>query len=139
MPSPALKNGLRQDVEHHVLGADAVAQRAVEDEARRLGDGDAHVLGEPGVGHVGRADAEGEAAERARHAGVRVGAGDELPGERDLLDDLVVADGFRAHELAVAVHLAVELHPLLLGERLLHGGERAGLLVEPHVLVRFAA
>ena len=97
MPSPLLKNGWRQDVEHHVLRADARraarpcrTKRAVSGTVTRTS------LRVPGVRHVGRADAEREAAERAGHAGVRVGAGDELTGERDLLDDLVVADGLRA-------------------------------------------
>ena len=74
--------------------------------------------------------------ERAGHARVRVGAGDELTGQRDLLDDLVVADGLGAHELAVAMDLAVELHALALREVLLHGGELLGLLLEAHVAMR---
>ena len=82
-------------------------------------------LREPRVRHVGRADAEREAAERARHAGVRVGAGDELAGKRELLDDLVVADGLRADELSVAMNLAVELDAVLLREVVLHRRELA--------------
>ena len=112
MPLPGLEERLREDVEHHVLRADAACGAALQHEARGLRDGDADVLRVPGVRHVGGADAEREAAERAGHAGVRVGAGDELAGKRDLLDHLVVADGFRADELPVAVDLAVELHAL---------------------------
>ena len=37
-----------------------------------------------------------------------------------------MADGLGAHELAVAMDLAVELHALALGEVLLHGGELLG-------------
>ncbi len=110
-----------------------VAELPREDEARRLGDGDAYVLRVPGVRHVGRPDPEREAAEGAGHAGVRVGPRDDLAREGDLLDDLVVADGLAAGELPVAEDLAVELDALLLRERLLHGGERVRLLLEPHV------
>ena len=135
-PLPRLEERLAEDVEHDVLRADAVREEAGEDEARRLRDGDADVLRVPGVRHVGRTDAEREAAERARHAGVRVGTGDELARERELLDHLVVADGLRADELAVAMNLSVELHALTLRERLLDGGELLGLLLQPHVAVR---
>jgi hypothetical protein len=61
---------------------------------------------------------------------------DELARKRDVLDDDVVADALAAHELAAAVHLAVELDALLLGERLLHGGEARGLLPQAHLHVR---
>ena len=132
-PLPALEELRAQDVKHHVLRADAGPRRVLQDEARGLGNGDADVLRVPGVRHVGGADAEREAAERAGHARVRVGAGDELTGQRDLLDHLVVADGLRADELPVAVDLAIELHALALREVLLHGGELLGGLLEPHV------
>ena len=94
------------------LRAHAGPELPVELKARVSGT-DAHVLREPGVRHVGRADAEREAAERARHAGVRVGAGDELARERDLLDDLVVADGLQEPTSFPSRDLAVELHALL--------------------------
>jgi hypothetical protein len=94
MPRP-LEEGLAEDVQHHVLGAHARAG-AAQHEAHRLGHLHAHVLGEPGVGHVGRADAEREAAERAGHAGVAVGARDHLARQRDVLDHRVVADGLAA-------------------------------------------
>ncbi len=74
----------------------------VKHEAHRLRHPHPHVAGEPGVRHVGAADAEREAAERAGHAGVRVGPRHDLPGQRELLDHLVVTDGFAAHGLAVA-------------------------------------
>ncbi len=133
MPWPVLKNGWRRMWSITSFARDARRGAAPSRTKRAVcGHGDPDVPREPGVGHVGRAHAEREAAERARHARVAVGADDELPGERDLLDDLVVADGLRADELPVAVDLAVELDALPLGERLLHGGELARLLVEAH-------
>ncbi len=119
-PRPLLKNGWLRMWSITSFAQTPRAEPAAQDEARRLGHGDAHVAREPRVGHVGRADAEREAAERARHARVRVGARDDLPGERDLLDHLVVADGLRADELAVALDLAVELDARALREVVLH-------------------
>jgi hypothetical protein len=103
MPSPVLKNGCARMWSITSFAQTPGAELARQLEARRLGHGDAHVARVPGVGHVGRADAEGEAAERARHARVRVGPDDDLPGEGDLFDHLVVADGLGADELPVAV------------------------------------
>ena len=140
MPSPLLKKGCDRMWSITSFAQTPAGSVPCQDEARRLGDGDAHVLREPGVRHVGRADAEREAAERAGHAGVRVGPGDELTGERDLLDDLVVADGLGADELSVAMDLAVELHALALREVLLDRGQLvcAGSSIKPMVAVFLA-
>ncbi len=126
----------REQVEHHVFGANAGAQPARELDAHALGHAHAHVAGQPGIGHVGRADAEGEAAEGAGHARVRVGAGDELPGQGDRLEHLGVADGLGAGGAAVAFDLAVEGEAVAAGEVLLHHGEASGLHVEAHLAVR---
>ena len=113
----------------------ARAEVPAQFEACRLGDGHPHVAREPRVGHVRGPDAEGKAPQGAGHAGVAVGADDQLSRQCELLDDHVVADGLRADELPVAVHLAVDLHVGALCKVVLHGGELARLHVEPHVLV----
>ncbi len=83
--------------------------RAFQNITHGLGHADANVFREPRVGHVGRADAKREATEHARHAGVRVGADHDLARQRQVFDDRVVADRFRA---AFGI-LAVKLNPLL--------------------------
>src|SRR2546421_334531 len=104
--------------EHHVLRRNVVALSSAKYEADDFGDSDAYIFRVPGVRHVGRADPEGEAAEHARHARVRVCADDELAGERDVLDDCVVADGLGA----ALFRAAVEAYALLLCETLLRRG-----------------
>jgi hypothetical protein len=72
-----------------------------------------------------------KAAERPGHAGVAVGAHDELPGQRELLDHRVVADGLGAGG-PPSRDLAVELQAVLVGELLLHGlGEAAACSGSP--------
>ena len=116
----ALDLGSSQQEQHHVLGAHARAERARQYDAHASRHVHAHVAGEPSVGHVRAADAEGQAAEHARHAGVRVGADHELAGQRQILDHLVVTDGFAARGLAVAVDLAEQANAVTVRERALH-------------------
>ena len=52
---------MRHDVQHHVLGDHVVAQSTVEHVEHALGHGHAHILREPSVSHLGRADAKREA------------------------------------------------------------------------------
>ena len=93
----------REYDEHHVLRRNVVALSTSKYEADDFGDSDAYVFRVPGVRHVGRADPEGEAAEHARHARVRVRADDELAGQRNVLNDCVVADGLGAALFGAAV------------------------------------
>jgi len=128
------EEGLAEDVEHHVLGRDALGQLTLQDEAHGLGDLHAHVLGEPGVGHVGRAHAEGEAAEHTGHAGVAVRAGDDLTRQREILDHGVVADGLGAARRV----LTVEPEVVILGERRLRRGESVRVFEQAHRPLLFA-
>src|ERR1700749_1816836 len=123
----------REYDEHHVLRRHVRTLLALQDEAHDLGDFDANVLRVPGVRHVGRADAEGEAAEHARHAGVRVCADDELTRKRDVLPDRVVTDGFGPALFGPPV----EGYPLPVRETLLRGREPVGAVEQAHAPLLF--
>ena len=66
-----------------------------------------------------------------------IGADHQLTRLGDVLDDDVVADAFASDQLAVALHFAVELDALLLGEGLLYSGERRSLFTQAHLDVGF--
>jgi hypothetical protein len=68
-----------------------------------------HGPGDEGVGHVGRADAEGHAAQRAAVRRVRIGARHQLPGQRVVLGHHRVRD---AGDVAAVVRAG-----FVLGER----------------------
>ncbi|SOY63139.1 hypothetical protein CBM2587_B60170 [Cupriavidus taiwanensis] len=74
--------GPGQQVQHHVLGRDARRQRAVQPHQDALRQGHAHGAGHEGIGHVGGADAERHASQRAAVRGVRVGAHHHLARQR---------------------------------------------------------
>ena len=83
---------VEQDVEHHVLGGDARAERPRELEADRLGD---PTRVKPAVDQrrvLGRADTPGQGVVPAAHAGVAVGRLDEVAGLDELLARDLVAD-----------------------------------------------
>src|SRR5580704_4203393 len=125
-------------MEHHVLRADPRGELALEQDAHGLGNFDPDISRPPGVRHVGRPDSESKAPERPGHTGVAVGTRDDLPGKRDLLDDLVVANRFGANDAAVLEHLSVELDAPARGEVSLHGSEQLRLHVQTHVAVLLA-
>ena len=83
---------LRQQVQHDVLGGDAGRQLALELDAQHCGTRQAHRAGDEGVGHVGGADAEGHAAQRAAVRRVRIGADDHLARQRVVLGHHRVRD-----------------------------------------------
>ena len=89
----AVKTDFADAMEDHVLGHHARLQLAFEPEMHRLGDLDEQLAGAHDEAGVRVADAGGELVERARHAGVRVGAEQDFAGPRvALLRQRRVAD-----------------------------------------------
>ena len=123
------ERGQREHVEHHVLRGQTPRGSRPSSSTRRLSrHGHANRAGDQGVRHVGRADAEREAAERAAMQRVRVGADDELPRQRVVLGHHRVRD---AGDVAAVVdgslgigQRAVHAQPMALGERLLGAAHR---------------
>ena len=69
---------------------------AANNDLDRLRDFHAYVFRDPGIENVGRADAEGYAADRAHVRGVRVGADIQLAGQSVTFENDRMADAFRA-------------------------------------------
>ena len=101
-PAAGANRGQREQVQHEVLGGDAGRHRAVQLDAQHFGHRDPHGARHERVGHVGRADAERDAAERAAVRRVRIGAGDELARQRVALRHHRVRDALRAGVVRVA-------------------------------------
>ena len=89
-------------MQHDVLGGDTRRNRAVQLDAQHFGHGDPDGAGHERVGHVGRADAERDAAQRAAVRRVRIGAGDELARQRVALRHQRVRYALRARVVRVA-------------------------------------
>ena len=94
----------------------------------------ANIFRDPRIEDVGRADAEGHAANRAHVRRVRVGADIQLPRQRVAFEHDRVADSFRA--LAVG-QFAVQLDSLLRGEILLLELELRRQIEQAHLLLLF--
>ena len=96
-PAPARIARQREQMQHDVLRGHA--RRAAGHRSSMRSDlrhGHAHRAGDERVRHVGRADAERDAAERAAMRRVRVGADDDLPRQRVALGHHRVRDAVRA-------------------------------------------
>jgi hypothetical protein len=114
--------GQGQQVQDDVLGRDAQGERAVEFDPRRLRNGQPDGTGDEGVGHVGRADAEGHAAERAAVRGVRIGAHDQLAGQGIVLRHHGMRD---ACDVGTVVERRLVLRQRAVGAQAMGGGEVA--------------
>ena len=84
-----------KDDEHHVLRRHVVALLTLQNVTHSFRNANANVFRVPGVRHVSRANAERETAEHAGHARVRVGADNDLSGQREIFDDGVMTNRFR--------------------------------------------
>ncbi len=83
-----------QHFEDEILGGDVRAPPPADDHLHRLRHLHANIFGDPGIEHVGGADAEGDAAHRAHMRRVRIRADVHLPGQRV---------GFQHHGVADAL------------------------------------
>jgi hypothetical protein len=105
----ALGGQLADQVQDEVLGTDAGRELALDLDLDRAGNLDVQDAAErPDGGHLGRADAEGQGAERAVARGVRVGADDHVAGPHVA----VLGQDLMADAALVAAHV-VELGDLL--------------------------
>ncbi len=117
--------GVRDQRQHHVLGGDALGQAAVDRDGHRprarLGEG----LGGEHVLDLGRADAEGDRAERTVGRGVRVAAHDRHARLRqaelraDDVDDALL-------DVAERVEAYAEVGAVLAQRLDLRAGDRVG-------------
>ncbi len=93
------------DLQAEVLGRDAGREAAGEVDAHGLGDAEPDLVGRPGAGGLGPADARGEGPERAIARRVGVAADDDLAGQGEALlgQDLVADAGVDVEEVRDAL------------------------------------
>ena len=100
-PAPARMSGSASRCSTRSFALTPGGSRAVDLDAQHLGHGKAHRAGHEGIGHLGGADTEGDAAQRAAVRRVRIGADDQLARQRVALGHQRVRDALRTFALGL--------------------------------------